>query len=185
MKDKPLRGVGIVTGLAWTAMGGVTLNLEVSKIHGKSRGLTLTGQLGNVMQESATIAYSYMSRHAVDYGAAPSYFDDAQLHLHAPEGATPKDGPSAGITIATSLLSLALNRAPKPMAMTGELTLTGRVLAIGGVKEKLIAARRAKITQVIFPKANESDFEALPEYLKKGMTGHFVATYAEVAALLF
>ncbi len=180
-----VRSVGVATGLAWTALGGVTLSLEATKVHNKSRGLSITGQLGNVMQESATIAYNYLYANAEKYGISSSFFEEAQLHLHAPEGATPKDGPSAGITIASALLSLAKNQAPKAIAMTGELTLTGRVLPIGGVKEKLIAARRLGIKTVIFPAANNGEFTQLPEYLKKGMDVHFVDHFDQVATLLF
>lgn len=184
-KDKPMSGVGIITGLAWTSMGGVTLSLEAAKVHTKTRGLQLTGQLGNVMQESANIAYNYIGANAELYGADPQFFADAFIHIHAPEGATPKDGPSAGITIASALLSLALNKQANPFAMTGELTLTGKVLPIGGVKEKLIAARRAGIKNIIFPKANEGDYKELADNIKKDMKAHFVSDYKEVAKLVF
>ncbi|GBU09354.1 lon protease [Gammaproteobacteria bacterium] len=184
-KEKPLRGIGVITGLAWTSMGGVTLSLEAAKVHTKTRGLQITGQLGGVMQESANIAYNYLCANTAALGADPKFFDDAFIHVHAPEGATPKDGPSAGVTIASAILSLALNKEAKPFAMTGELTLTGKVLPIGGVKEKLIAARRVGIKDIIFPKANEADFKELPDNLKKGITAHFVSDYKDVAKLLF
>ncbi|MCU0809049.1 MAG: endopeptidase La, partial [Candidatus Contendobacter sp.] len=144
--ETPMSGVGVVTGLAWTAMGGATLNVEASLVHSKNRGFKLTGRLGEVMQESANIAYSYLSAHLEEYQADPKFFDEAFVHLHVPEGATPKDGPSAGITMATALLSLARGQQPsRPLAMTGELTLTGQVLPVGGIREKLIAARRVGI----------------------------------------
>ncbi|HXH03564.1 MAG TPA: endopeptidase La [Candidatus Competibacteraceae bacterium] len=185
-KEKPFSGVGVVTGLAWTALGGATLNLEASLVHSKHRGFKLTGRLGEVMQESANIAYSYISAHLTEYRADPKFFDEAFVHLHVPEGATPKDGPSAGITMAAALLSLARNEKPsRPIAMTGELTLTGQVLAIGGVREKIIAARRSKIMEVILPEANRGDYEELPEHLKEGMTVHFVGHFREVARIVF
>ncbi len=184
-KEKPQTGVGVVTGLAWTAMGGATLSLEATVVHHKQRGFKLTGRLGEVMQESAGIAYSYITAHLKDYGVDPGFFDETFVHVHAPEGATPKDGPSAGITMATALLSLALNRKPKPLAMTGELTLTGRVLAIGGVREKVIAARRNKVMELILPEANRGDYEELPDYIVKGFTVHFVDHFDTVAKLVF
>ncbi len=184
-RETPLKGVGVITGLAWTALGGATLSVEAIKIHTKNRGFKVTGQLGEVMQESANIAYSYVMANAKALGAQESFFENAYIHLHAPEGAVPKDGPSAGITIASALLSLALEKEPRNIAMTGELTLTGQVLPIGGVKEKLIAAKRVGISELIFPKENRRDFETLPDYLKEGITPHFVGHFDEVAALLF
>lgn len=184
-REKPLAGVGVVTGLAWTSLGGVTLNLEAAKIHAKTRGLKVTGQLGKVMQESAEIAYSFVMANLKRYGADETFFDETFIHLHAPEGATPKDGPSAGITMASSLLSLALNKPAKNIAMTGEITLTGHVLEIGGVKEKLIAAKRVGISEIIFPYGNKKDCDELPEYLKEDLTLHFVKTYDDVAKILF
>ncbi len=184
-REKPSLKVGMITGLAWTAMGGVTLPVEAIKIHDHQRGFKITGQLGEVMQESANIAYSYVMANAKALNLQESFFEKGFIHLHAPEGATPKDGPSAGITIASSLVSLALNEVPQNIAMTGELTLTGQVLPIGGVKEKLIAAKRVGITEIIFPKANKRDCDELPDYLKEGLTLHFVEDYFEVAKLLF
>jgi ATP-dependent Lon protease len=184
--DQALKGVGIITGLAWTSMGGATLPIEATRIHTLNRGFKLTGHLGEVMKESAEIAYSYVSANLKQYGGDPNFFDQAFVHLHVPEGATPKDGPSAGITMASALLSLARNQQPKQrVAMTGELTLTGQVLAIGGVREKVIAARRQKIFELILPEANRGDFEELPEYLRKGITAHFARTYSDVAKVLF
>ena len=182
----PERGIGIVTGLAWTAMGGATLDIEATRVHSKNRGFKLTGQLGDVMRESAEIAYSYVAGHLADYGASSEYFDEAFVHLHVPEGATPKDGPSAGITMATALLSLARGkRMKRPLAMTGELTLTGRVLPVGGIREKIIAARRSGIKEIILPAAVRGEFDELPAYIAAGMRFHFVENFREVAAIAF
>jgi len=181
-----LSGVGVITGLAWTSLGGATLPIEATRIHTLNRGFKLTGQLGEVMKESAEIAYSYVSSHLKKYGGDSGFFDQAFVHLHVPEGATPKDGPSAGISMASALLSLARNQpAKKGVAMTGELTLTGQVLAIGGVREKVIAARRQKIFELILPEANRADFAELPDYLKEGLTLHFAKRFADVAKVLF
>jgi ATP-dependent Lon protease len=184
--ERVLAGTGVITGLAWTSMGGATLPIEATRIHTLNRGFKLTGQLGEVMKESAEIAYSYVSSHLKQFGGDPSFFDQAFVHLHVPEGATPKDGPSAGITMASALLSLARNQAPKKgVAMTGELTLTGQVLPIGGVREKVIAARRQKIFELILPEANRGSYEELPDYLKEGLTVHFAKRYGDVAKVLF
>lgn len=184
--ERVLAGTGVITGLAWTSMGGATLPIEATRIHTLNRGFKLTGQLGEVMKESAEIAYSYVSSHLKQFGGDPTFFDQAFVHLHVPEGATPKDGPSAGITMASALLSLARNQAPKKgVAMTGELTLTGQVLPIGGVREKVIAARRQKIHELILPEANRGSYEELPEYLKEGITVHFAKRYSDVAKVLF
>ncbi|MDX1587928.1 MAG: endopeptidase La [Oleiphilaceae bacterium] len=185
-KEKPLRGVGVVTGLAWTAMGGATLAVEAARIHSQERGFKLTGQLGDVMKESASIAHSFISSHLKRYKGNTSFFDRAFVHLHVPEGATPKDGPSAGVTMAVALLSLARQEAVhRPLAMTGELTLTGQVLAVGGIREKVIAARRQKIPTLILPKANESDYLELPEYLREGLEVHFAEDFNEVFKICF
>ncbi|MCY1342230.1 Lon protease [compost metagenome] len=185
-KEQLLSGVGVITGLAWTSLGGATLPIEATRIHTLNRGFKLTGQLGDVMKESAEIAYSYISSHLKQYGGDEGFFDQAFVHLHVPEGATPKDGPSAGITMASALLSLARNQAPKKgVAMTGELTLTGQVLPIGGVREKVIAARRQKIHELILPEANRGAFEELPDYLKEGLTVHFARRFSDVAKVLF
>jgi ATP-dependent Lon protease len=184
--DKPLRGLGVATGLAWTAMGGATLAIESSQIHTLNRGFKMTGKLGDVMKESAEIAYSYVSAHLKDYRCHPDFFDISMVHLHVPEGATPKDGPSAGITIATALVSLARKeRIKRPLAMTGELTLTGQVLPVGGIREKVIAARRSKIMELILPHGNRRDFEELPDYLREGINVHFARTYREVFEYVF
>ena len=184
--DKPMRGLGIATGLAWTAMGGATLFIESSQIHTLNRGFKLTGRLGEVMKESAEIAYSYVIGHLKDYGCDLDFFDMSMVHLHVPEGATPKDGPSAGITMATALISLARKeRIKRPIAMTGELTLTGQVLPVGGIREKVIAARRSKVMELILPHANRRDFEELPDYLREGINVHFARNYREVFEFVF
>jgi ATP-dependent Lon protease len=184
--DKPLRGLGIATGLAWTSMGGATLPIECTQVHTLNRGFKLTGQLGDVMRESAEIAHSYIMAHLKEYGCSPDYFDTSLVHLHVPAGATPKDGPSAGITMATALLSLARKeRIKRKMAMTGELTLTGQVLAVGGIREKVIAARRSSIMELILPSANKKDFEELPDYLREGINVHFARTFRDVFHFVF
>ncbi|SDS39911.1 ATP dependent PIM1 peptidase. Serine peptidase. MEROPS family S16 [Halopseudomonas litoralis] len=184
--EKPLKGVGVVTGLAWTSMGGATLPIEANRVHTLNRGFKLTGKLGEVMKESAEIAYSYICANLREYQADTAFFDEAFVHMHVPEGATPKDGPSAGVTMASSLLSLARNKAPRTgVAMTGEITLTGQVLPVGGIREKAIAARRQSIFELILPEANRGDYEELPDYLQAGMTIHFAARYSDVAKVLF
>jgi ATP-dependent Lon protease len=184
--DKPLRGVGVATGLAWTTMGGATLTFESSQVHTLNRGFKLTGQLGDVMKESAEIAYSYVVAHLKDYGCDLDFFDMSMVHLHVPAGATPKDGPSAGVTMATALVSLARKeRIKRNLAMTGELTLTGQVLPVGGIREKVIAARRIRIMELILPHANRRDFEELPDYLREGINVHFARSFREVFDYVF
>lgn len=183
--ERKLSGPGVVTGLAWTAMGGATLSIEAVRTHEFARGFKLTGQLGDVMKESADIAYGYIVSHALEFGADPSFFEKAFVHLHVPAGATPKDGPSAGITMASALLSLARNKPVRRIAMTGELTLTGEVFPIGGVREKLIAARRAGFKEILLPEDNHGEFDEVPEHVKKGFKVHFVSRFEDVAALLF
>jgi ATP-dependent Lon protease len=159
-RESRITGVGVVTGLAWTAMGGATLDIEASKSHSFNRGFKLTGQLGDVMKESAEIAYSYVTGNSGLLGVDQSFFADAMIHLHVPAGATPKDGPSAGITMTTALISLARGRKiRRSLAMTGEISLTGQVLPVGGIREKVIAARRMKIRNLVLPEANRGDFE--------------------------
>ena len=178
--------VGVCTGLAWTSMGGVTLYIETSKSDSDKLEMKLTGQAGDVMKESSQIAWSYLHSAITRYAPHIKFFEKSQVHIHIPEGATPKDGPSAGVTMVTALLSLLLQESvPIDLAMTGEITLTGRILAIGGVKEKLIAARRSKIKKLIFPKANLRDYEELSNYLKKGLKIHFVEHYDEVFAIVW
>jgi ATP-dependent Lon protease len=177
---------GVVTGLAWTSLGGATLQIEATAMPSKSKGFKQTGQLGSVMVESSEIAYSYVMAHLKDYGAAGDFFDNHFVHLHVPAGATPKDGPSAGVTMTTALLSMILGKpVMKRLGMTGELTLTGHVLPIGGVKEKTIAARRAGLQTLLFPEENRKDFEELPDYLKEGLTVHFASTYPDVYRVAF
>ncbi len=185
-KEKLLSGVGVVTGLAWTPMGGATLSIEATQVHSLNRGFKLTGKLGDVMRESAEIAYSYISSHLKQFDGKVEFFESAFIHLHVPEGATPKDGPSAGVTMATALLSLARNqRIKRPLAMTGELTLTGSVYPVGGIREKVIAARRAGVMELLLPDANRGDFEDLPAHIRKGMTAHFIKHYREVVPIVF
>ena len=138
------------------------------------------------MVESSEIAYSYVMAHIADYGVEPEFFDQHFIHLHVPAGATPKDGPSAGITMATALVSMITGKTvKKKLAMTGELTLTGRVLPIGGVKEKTIAARRSGLKILVFPDDNRADFDDLPDYLKEGLEVHFVKTFKDVYQIVF
>lgn len=179
-------GVGVMTGLAWTAMGGATITIEVSKVHNNRRGLRITGNLGEVMRESAEIAFSYISAKLEDYGGDNKFFDHAFVHIHVPEGATPKDGPSAGITIASALLSLARGiKVKRNIAMTGEITLTGHVLAVGGIREKVIASRRNKIKEIIIPDTCTADIDELPKYLLEGLTIHYVHHFDDVYHILF
>ncbi|MCF8091136.1 MAG: endopeptidase La [Desulfotignum sp.] len=185
-KEKQMQGVGIATGLAWTSLGGVTMPIEAVKVHEKGSGIKLTGKLGDVMQESASIALSHVRANARSFGIDTGYFDDAFIHLHVPEGATPKDGPSAGITITTALVSLARNKGiSRPLAMTGEITLTGKVLPVGGIKEKIIAARRSGINEIILPEGCISEFEKLPDHVKEGIDFSFVKHYREVFKQVF
>ncbi|TLS73672.1 endopeptidase La [Mariprofundus erugo] len=185
-REQPVKeGVGLATGLAWTAMGGTTLTLEGAIVHQDRRGMKITGQLGKVMQESSEIAYSYVTANLDRFGVKADFFDKAFVHLHVPEGAVPKDGPSAGIAMATVLLSLALDKAPARMAMTGELTLTGEVLPIGGEREKLLAAKRLGINEVILPAGNQVDVDELPQSVREGITIHYVQHFREVARLMF
>ncbi|MEQ1923064.1 MAG: endopeptidase La [Pyrinomonadaceae bacterium] len=172
--------IGTVTGLAWTAVGGDILFIEALKTRGKGK-LQLTGQLGDVMQESAQAAFSYAKARATELGIDEKIFDEYDIHIHLPEGAIPKDGPSAGITMATAMVSVLSQRAVrKDVAMTGEITLRGNVLPIGGVKEKLLAARRAKIKTVILPAPNERDLEDLPQEVRDDLTFIFVENVLEV-----
>ncbi|KAF7586138.1 ATP-dependent Lon protease pim1 [Aspergillus hancockii] len=181
---------GVTMGLAWTSMGGAALYvesiLENSLTPDSRPGIEITGNLQNVMKESSQIAYSFAKSVLAKQFPENKFFEKARLHMHCPEGAVPKDGPSAGITMASSLLSLALNHPLDPtIAMTGELTVTGKVLRIGGLREKTVAARRAGATKIIFPADNMSDWLELPENIKKGIEGHAVSWYSEVFDLLF
>lgn len=178
--------VGVVTGLAYTSMGGATLHIEAIAIKTGSPGFKQTGQLGKVMIESSEIAYSYVRSILSNDDEAVEFFKNHQIHLHVPAGATPKDGPSAGITMATALYSLVKGT---PMigktAMTGELTLSGLVMPIGGVKEKIIAATRAKVTKVLLPKDNREDYDLLPDHIRSGVEAEFVASYDDVKKICF
>ena len=167
-------------------MGGATLTIEASKVHESERGFKLSGQLGDVMKESAGIAYSYITANLKQFKLDSKLFDKAFIHLHVPDGATPKDGPSAGVAMATALLSLAKNEILKQsLAMTGELSLTGIVLPVGGIKEKLIAAKRIGIKTLILPEENRKDFDELADYLQEGISVHFAKHFNDVVKLCF
>lgn len=178
--------VGVSMGLAWTSMGGATLYIEAIKVAAEKTDMKLTGQAGEVMKESAQIAWTYMHSKMESYAQGIPFFEKSQVHLHIPEGATPKDGPSAGITMVTALVSLLKSVPVAPdLGMTGELTLTGKVLPIGGVKEKFIAGKRSGLKTLIFPKDNQRDYEELPKYIKAGIKVHFVSHYDEVYDVAF
>ncbi|HUF46546.1 MAG TPA: endopeptidase La, partial [Vicinamibacterales bacterium] len=178
------RDPGVATGLAWTPVGGDVLFVEASRMPGSSQ-LTLTGQLGDVMKESARIALSWFRAHATKYGVDPQFYKDAEIHLHVPSGAIPKDGPSAGVTMVVALASALSGRSVRgDLAMTGEITLSGKVLPVGGIKEKVLAARRAGIQDVILPRQNEKNVnEDLTDQLRKGLVVHYVDEMDEVLAL--
>jgi ATP-dependent Lon protease len=175
---------GVATGLAWTEAGGDVLYIETALLpEGKS--LTMTGQLGEVMQESAKIAQSYIWAHAADLGIDPNAIKNNGVHVHVPAGAIPKDGPSAGVTMTTAMTSLYTGLAARSdIAMTGEVTLAGLVLPIGGVKEKVLAARRAGIHRVILPQGNKKDLRDLPDHVREEMQFHFVNRVEEVLSLV-
>lgn len=184
-RRKRITRAGMALGLAWTPYGGDTLLIEAVRTPGKE-GFKLTGKMGEVMQESANIAYTFVRSIAERYGVEPDFFDRNHIHLHIPAGAIPKDGPSAGITMATALLSLATGRqVAGNVAMTGELSLVGSVLQIGGLKEKTIAARRHGIKKIVYPKANESDLSEIPEHVRKGIQFLPVEEMIEAIELLF
>ncbi|KAI8977519.1 Lon protease C-terminal proteolytic domain-containing protein [Mycotypha africana] len=181
---------GVVMGLAWTSLGGSSLYIESvleSSLDPKSTPhLSKTGQLGDVMKESSSIAYTYAKSLMATHYPKNKFFDKAKLHLHCPAGAVPKDGPSAGVTMTTALLSLALNKSvPSNIAMTGELTVTGKVLKIGGLKEKTIAAKRSKVNTILFPRDNQADWDELPDYIREGLTGIPCDTYKDVFKVCF
>ena len=169
LKHVTEKKIGSVTGLAWTSVGGELLNVDVTIMNGSEK-LTLTGQLGNVMKESAQAALSYIRSEAKRFGLNPDFYKDKEVHIHLPEGAIPKDGPSAGITMAMALLSAVSGKpALNDVAMTGEITLRGNILPIGGLNEKLMAAKRNEIKTVLIPKDNEIDLIEIPEKVKDGL----------------
>jgi len=186
---------GVVMGLAWTSMGGCSLYIETQSIlrgldsKGKKRGggtLKCTGQLGDVMSESTQIAYTVARSRLDEIQPGNTFYDDNDIHMHVPEGATPKDGPSAGITMVTAMLSLALGRSiGSELAMTGEISLTGKVLPVGGIKEKTMAAKRSGIRRLIFPSTNKRDYDELPDYLKEGLSVNFADEYSKVYKVAF
>ena len=172
--------MGIVRGLAWTSVGGDTLQIEVNTMPGKGE-LMLTGQMGDVMKESARTALTYVRSVAMEYGVAEDYFEKHNIHIHIPEGAVPKDGPSAGITMATAMLSAVSGRlVSAKVAMTGEITLRGRALPIGGLKEKILAARMAGIKKVLVPEKNQPDIAELSREITKGLEIVFVKNMEDV-----
>lgn len=187
VRESEVRGpqVGIVTGLAWTETGGETLSVEVNTMPGKGK-LQLTGQLGEVMKESAQAAFSYIRSHAEELGIDPNFGDNIDIHVHIPEGAIPKDGPSAGVALAVALISAVTKRPVRAnLAMTGEITLRGRILAIGGLKEKVLAALRAGVKTVLLPRTNEKDLQDIPDYVKKRLQLLPVGHLDEVFAVAF
>ena len=173
-------------GLAWTSMGGATLYVEATKVSSDKPGFKQTGQLGSVMVESSEIAYTYIRSFLNADEAAREMFKKNFIHLHVPAGATPKDGPSAGVTMAMALYSMAVNRAvPRSLAMTGELTLTGRIMPVGGIKEKTLAAKRAKVRHLVFPEENRKDFDELPAQVRKGLKPRYVSTFNQAVEICY
>ena len=176
--------VGIATGMAWTSVGGTILQVETTMMPGKGE-LKLTGSLGNVMKESAMAAFSYIKGHAKQLGIKSAVFDKNDFHIHVPDGATPKDGPSAGITLTTALVSLLTGKPVRhDYAMTGEINLRGHVTAIGGVKEKSIGALRAGICNIILPEENRKDLEDVPEDVLRQVKFHFVSEIDQVLKIM-
>jgi Lon-like ATP-dependent protease len=190
---------GVVMGLAWNSMGGTTLYIEAAVASSTAKpsgeeegaasngdgGLFVTGQLGDVMKESAQIAYTVAKRELRQRDPKNDFFARNRVHLHVPEGGTPKDGPSAGVSMTTALLSLAEGRAATAdVALTGEISLTGKVLPVGGIKEKVIAARRSHVTRVVLPAANRRDFEELPVFVTEGLNVDYAHTYSDVYRVL-
>jgi len=181
--DARITRPGIAIGLAWTPVGGDILFVEATAMKGK-KGLTLTGQLGDVMKESAAAALSFIRTNAKELGVKPEFFEDMDIHIHVPAGAIPKDGPSAGVTMLTVLTSLLTNRkVKKHLAMTGEITLRGAVLPVGGIKEKVLAAYRAGIKTILLPAWNRKDIEDIPINVQKSISFHFINDMMEVIKL--
>ncbi len=181
----PTDQIGVATGLAWTESGGDVLFIEATTMRGHG-SLILTGQLGDVMKESAQAALSFARAHAADLGLSPNYFEERDVHIHVPEGSIPKDGPSAGITIAAAMVSAFVERPlRRDIAMTGEITLRGNVLPVGGIKEKVLAARRSGITTILLPEANRKNLDEIPKPLRKDLTLHFVSDVREVFRIAF
>lgn len=171
---------GVATGLAWTPAGGEVLFIEATRMPG-GKGFTVTGSVGKVMQESAQAALSFVRSHAAEFNIDPEFFSTSDLHLHIPAGAQPKDGPSAGVTMATALVSLLTERAVRAdTSMTGEITLRGQVMPVGGIKEKVLAAHRAGLKTVILPRQNEPDTDQVPDEVKEAIQFIFVDTAQEV-----
>ncbi|MGL5760249.1 MAG: S16 family serine protease, partial [Cetobacterium sp.] len=180
---KAVSKVGVVNGLAWTSVGGMTLEVQGVQIPGKGN-LSLTGTLGNVMKESAMVAFTYLKANLDKFQIDSTVLEKKDIHLHFPEGATPKDGPSAGIAITTTILSVLTGRKVKQtFAMTGEITITGEVLPVGGIKEKVIGAHRAGIKNIILPDDNKVDVEEIPEEVMKDIKIYFASTYEDVEKL--
>jgi len=180
---KPIPTIGYAVGLAWTELGGEVLPVEVVPMRGKAK-LTLTGSLGDVMRESGTAAMSYIRNHAKELGLSHDFFETLELHVHIPEGAVPKDGPSAGVTLLTAMLSSLTNIPVRTdIAMTGEITLSGDVLPIGGLNEKLLAAKRIGINEIIVPERNRKDVVEIQPELLEGLKLHFVSSVKEVIKL--
>jgi ATP-dependent Lon protease len=176
---------GLVYGLAWTELGGRLLPVEVALLEGK-RELILTGSLGDVMKESAQTALSFLRAHAEELDIEPGFNKDRDIHIHVPEGSIPKDGPSAGITITVALLSALRGKAvQKGFAMTGEITLTGRLLPVGGIKEKVLAAHRNRMTDVLMPEMNRKDIDELPREVRSTMNFHLAETILDALLILF
>ncbi len=172
--------VGVVTGLAWTETGGDIIFIEANRMAG-SKGLTLTGSLGDIMQESAKAALSYVRSYASEFGITPGFYEKCDLHIHVPSGSIPKDGPSAGVTIATALVSLLSSRpVRRDVAMTGELTLSGRILPVGGIKSKVLAARRAGVKKILLPARNRENLQEIDAHILEDVEIRFVDTLAEI-----
>ncbi|MCQ2380269.1 MAG: hypothetical protein MJ025_05045, partial [Victivallaceae bacterium] len=184
--DRRASEPGRATGLAWTGVGGVILPVEVVAVPGGKGNLKLTGSLGKVMQESAETAFTLVRSVADRWKIKPDFFTKHDFHIHVPDGATPKDGPSAGVTMTMAVLSMVRGKALIPgLAMTGEITLHGRVTAVGGIREKMVAALRAGIREIIMPEENRKDYNELPDAVKNGMKFHFVETWQEAEAIAF